>query len=135
MLLKRTLGLVRRGRDDVPISEGSVVPSTSPRSGSACMHPYIPIGDAVGSSFFEYVPSITNRAASEVGLNESMEVTPIPRSSSSPSILHNPLQPAWKTELQRKQLATSASSRFPMSSLPGFHRWKHCLKLLRNQKW
>ena len=31
-------------------------------------------------------------AASEVGLNESMEVTPIPRSSSSPSILHNPLQ-------------------------------------------
>ena len=29
---------------------------------------------------------------SDIGLSESMEVTPIPSSSSSPSILHNPLQ-------------------------------------------
>ena len=44
---------------DVPISEGSVVPSTFPRSESqhACIH--IPVGDAVGSSSFEYVPSLT----------------------------------------------------------------------------
>ena len=35
---------------DVPISEGSVVPSTSPRSGSVRPRPYIPVGDAVGSS-------------------------------------------------------------------------------------
>ena len=31
---------------EVPISEGSVVPSTSPRSGSVRTHPYIPVGDA-----------------------------------------------------------------------------------------
>ena len=75
---------------DVPISEDSMVPSTSPRSGSVRTHPYNPAGDAIGSSSFEYVPSVVNRAASDGGLNESMEVTPIPRSISSPSILNNP---------------------------------------------
>ena len=46
----------------------------------------------MGSSSFEYVPSVVNRAASDVGLSESMNVTPIPRSSSSPSTLRNPPQ-------------------------------------------
>ena len=77
---------------EVPVSEGSVVPSTSPRSGSVRVHPYIPVGDTGGSSSFEYVPSNTNRAASEIGLNESMEVTPVTRPSSSPSLLRNPRQ-------------------------------------------
>ena len=86
------LRILNRDPADVPISEGSLIPSGSPRSGSVRAHPYTPVGDAVGSSLFEFVPSITNRAANEVGVNESMEVTPIPRPSSSPSILHNPLQ-------------------------------------------
>ena len=44
-----------------------------------------------GSSSFEFVPSLDNRATSANGFNESI-VTPIPRSSSSPSILKNPPQ-------------------------------------------
>ena len=64
------------------------------RSGSARMHPYNPVGEAMRSSSFEYVPSVVNRAASESGVNESMEVTPMPRSFSAPSILNNPLHPA-----------------------------------------
>ena len=86
------LRILSRDPADVPISEGSLIPSGSPRSGSIRAHPYTPIGDAVGGSSFEFVPSVTNRAASEVGVNESMETTPIPRSTFSPSILHNPLQ-------------------------------------------
>ena len=84
--------MLHRDPADVPISEGSLIPSASPRSGSVRVHPYTSVGDAVGSSSFEFVPSVTNRVASEVGWSESMEVTPIPRSTSSPSILHNPLQ-------------------------------------------
>ena len=86
---------------DVPISEGSLIPIASPRSGSVRMHPYTPLGEAVGNSSFEFVPSVTNRAASEVGLNESMEVTPIPRSSFSPSILHNLQQRETERENQK----------------------------------
>ena len=77
---------------EVTISEGSMVASTSPRSGSIRAHPYNPVSDAMGSSSCEYVPSVVNRAASDVGFNESIEVTPIPRSISSPSILRNPSQ-------------------------------------------
>ena len=86
------LRLLNQDPADVPIPEGSVIPSGSPRSGSMRAHPYTPVGDAVGSSSFEFVPSVVNRAASEGGGNESMETTPIPRSSSSPSIVHQPLQ-------------------------------------------
>ena len=39
-----------------------------------------------------FLPSVVNRATSENGLSESIDVTPIPRSSSSPSILRNPPQ-------------------------------------------
>ena len=86
------LRILNRDPADVPTSEGSLMPGGSPRSGSVRAHPYTPVGDAVGSSSFEFVPSVTDRAASEVEVNQSMEVTPIPRSNSSPSILHNPLQ-------------------------------------------
>ena len=41
----------------------------------------------MGSSSFEFVPSVVNRAASEGGVNESMETTPIPRSSFFPIYL------------------------------------------------
>ena len=77
------LRILNQDPADVPISEGSLIPSGSPRSGSVRAHPYTPVGEAVGSSSFEFVPLVTNRTASEVGVNESMEVTPIPRSSSS----------------------------------------------------
>ena len=77
---------------DVPIPEGSLVPCSSPISGQNRAHPYTPVGNVVGSSSFEFVPSAVDRAASERGLSESMETIPILRSSSSPSILHNPTQ-------------------------------------------
>ena len=68
------------------------MPSGSPISGQGRAHPYTPVGNAVGSSSFEYVPSTVNRAASEIGPNKSMETIPIMRSNSSPSTLHNPTQ-------------------------------------------
>ena len=76
----------------IPIPEGSLVPCSSPISGQNKAHPYTPVGNAVGSSSFEVVPSVVDRAASERGLSESMETIPILRSSSSPSILHHPSQ-------------------------------------------
>ena len=77
---------------DVPISEGSLVPCSCPISGQNRAHPYTPIGNAIGGSSFEFVPSVVDQAASERGLSESIETIPILRSSSSPSILHNPTQ-------------------------------------------
>ena len=38
---------------EVPISEGSLVPASTPTSGPHRAHPYTPVGDAVGSSSFE----------------------------------------------------------------------------------
>ena len=69
-----------------------MVPCSSPISGQNRAHPYTRVGNAVGSSSFEVVPSVVDRAASERGLSESMETIPILRSSSSPSILHGPSQ-------------------------------------------
>ena len=77
---------------EVPISEGSLVPAISPVSGVNRAHPYTPVGNAIGSSSFEMIPSATDRAASERGLSESMETVPILRSSFSPSIIQNPSQ-------------------------------------------
>ena len=74
---------------DVPIPEGSLLPADSPASGQHRAHPYTPVGNTVGSSSFEVVPSVVGRAASERGLSESMETIPIPRSSSSQSIIQN----------------------------------------------
>ena len=87
---------------DVPISEGSLVPATSPTSGRHRTHPYIPVGDAVGSSSFEVVPSVVDRAASERGLDESMETVPILRSISSPSIIQNPSQVGFSFSSPKK---------------------------------
>ena len=84
------LRTLARDPADVPISEDSIVPATSPASGAQRAHPYIPVGEAMGSSSFEMLPSATDRAASDRGLNESVETIPILRSNSSPSIIQNP---------------------------------------------
>ena len=96
---------------EVPISEGSLVPATSPVSGRNRAHPYTPVGNAVGSSSFEMVPSAVDRAASERGLSESMETVPILRSSSSPSIIQNPSQ-----VMSPNLVAGSASNATPSGS-------------------
>ena len=83
----RTLG---RDRAEVPISEGSLAPANSPASGTQRAHPYTPVGAAIGSSSFELLPSARDRAASDRGLDESMEAVPILRSNSSPSIIQDP---------------------------------------------
>ena len=75
---------------EIPISEGSLAPANSPASGVPRSHPYTPVGAAVGSSSFEMVPAATDRAASDRGLNDSVETVPILRSNSSPSIIQNP---------------------------------------------
>ena len=96
---------------EVPISEGSILPPTSPVSGSNRSHPYTPVGNAVGGSSFEIVPSAVDRAASEMGLNDSMETVPILRSNSSPSIIQNPSQ-----AMCPNLLAGSASNVAPSGS-------------------
>ena len=50
---------------EVPISEGSLVPASTPTSGIQRVHPYTPVGDAVGSSSFEMVPPVRARAVPE----------------------------------------------------------------------
>ena len=77
---------------EVPISEGSLVPASTPTSGIQRAYPYTPVGDAVGSSSFEMVPPVRARAASERGLDDSMETVPITRANSSPSIIQVPTQ-------------------------------------------
>ena len=86
------LRTLARDPAEVPISEGSLVPASSPTSGITRAHPYTPVGGAVGSSSFEVVPSVRDRAASDRGLNESMETVPIVRANSSPSIIQDPSQ-------------------------------------------
>ena len=104
----RTLG---RDPADVPISEGSLVPANSPSSGMQRAHPYTPVGAAIGSSSFELLPSARDRAASDRGLNESMETVPILRSNSSPSIIQDPSQ-----VMSPNLVAGSASSAAPVGS-------------------
>ena len=77
---------------EVPISEGSLVPASTPTSGPQRAHPYTPVGDAVGSSSFEMVPPVRARAASDRGFDESIETIPIARANSSPSIIQVPTQ-------------------------------------------
>ena len=104
----RTLG---RDPAEVPISEGSLAPANSPASGLQRAHPYTPVGAAVGSSSFEVVPSARDRAASDRGLNESMETVPMVRANSSPSIIQDPSQVT-----SPNLVAGSASSATPMGS-------------------
>ena len=54
------LRALQNNPEDVPVREASVATSNSPRSGPVRAHPYIPVGDAMGSSSFEYVPSLVN---------------------------------------------------------------------------
>ena len=75
---------------EIPISEGSLVPVSTPTSGPPRAHPYTPVGNAMGSSSFEMVPSARARAASDRGYDESTETIPIVRASSSPSIIQVP---------------------------------------------
>ena len=77
---------------ETPISEGSLVPVSTPTSGPPRAHPYTPVGNAMGSSSFEMVPSARARAASDRGYDESTETIPIVRASSSPSIIQVPTQ-------------------------------------------
>ena len=77
---------------EVPISEGSLIPASTPTSGPQRAHPYTPVGDAVGSSSFEMVPPVRARAASDRGFDDSTETIPIARASSSPSIIQVPTQ-------------------------------------------
>ena len=75
---------------EVPISEGSLIPASTPTSGPQRAHPYTPVGDAVGSSSFEMVPPVRARAASDRGFDDSTETIPIARASSSPSTIQAP---------------------------------------------
>ena len=56
--------MLNRDPADVPIPERSLVPCSSPISGQNSAHPYTPVGNAVGSSSFEFVPPAVDRAAS-----------------------------------------------------------------------
>ena len=96
---------------EIPISEGSIVPASTPRSVPQRAHPYTPIGDAVGSSSFEMVPSARTRAASDRGFDDSVETVPIPRANSSPSIIQDPTQ-----VMSPNLVAGSASSANPVGS-------------------
>ena len=96
---------------EVPISEGSLVPVSTPTSGPQRAHPYTPVGDAVGSSSFEMVPPVRARAASDRGYDDSTETIPIVRANSSPSIIQVPTQ-----VMSPNLVAGSASSAQPMGS-------------------
>ena len=96
---------------EVPISEGSIVPPSTPTSGPQRAHPYTPVGDAVGSSSFEMVPPVRARAASDRGFDDSAETIPIARASSSPSIIQVPTQ-----VMSPNLVAGSASNVNPVGS-------------------
>ena len=96
---------------EVPISEGSLVPASTPTSGPQRAHPYTPVGDAVGSSSFEMVPPVRARAASDRGFDDSADTIPIARANSSPSIIQVPTQ-----VMSPNLVAGSASSAHPVGS-------------------
>ena len=96
---------------EVPISERSLVPASTPTSGVQRAHPYTPVGNAVGSSSFEMVPPVRARAASDRGLDDSVETVPITRANSSPSIIQVPTQ-----VMSPNLVAGSASNTNPVGS-------------------
>ena len=106
-----SLRTLARDPVEVPISEGSLVPANSPASGVHRAHPHTPVSVVMGSSSFEVIPSATDRAASDRGLNESVETVPILRSNSSPSIIQNPSQ-----VMSPNLVAGSASNATPSGS-------------------
>ena len=86
------LRALQQESQDAPVSEDSIPSFASPRSGPVRVHPYRPVQDTMEGSSFELVPSMVTQAPCASGTDESLDVTPIPRSSSSPSILSEPLQ-------------------------------------------
>ena len=78
---------------DIPTGSSSALSSTSPARGSASSqaHPYT-VGEALDESSFEMVPSSATRATTTPVQEDSMHITPIRRSSSSPIIQHEPKQ-------------------------------------------
>ena len=66
---------------EIPLSESSL--PSSPRSGPRKARPYGLVEDAVEGSSFEFVPSLATQAPCASGIDESFDVTPIPRSKSS----------------------------------------------------
>ena len=70
-----------------------------------------PVGNAVGSSSFEMVPPARARAASDRGLDDSVETVPIIRANSSPSIIQVPTQ-----VMSPNLVAGSASNTNPVGS-------------------
>ena len=76
------LRALQQESQDAPVSEDSIPSSASPRSGPVRVHPYRPVGDTMEASSFELV----TQAPCVSGIDESLNVSPIPRSSSSPSI-------------------------------------------------
>ena len=109
------LRALRGDLEEIPVSESSAVSSASLRSGIVRAHPNHPIGGAMESSCFEVVPSSANRATSATGLDESIGLTPIARSSSSPSILNNPIR-----VMSPNMVAESASSASQLIRDPDF---------------
>ena len=71
---------------EVPVSVSSAASAASPRSGSSLAHPYNLVGEAVEGSSYELAPSTATRAASISERDESMDMTPIRGSDSSPVI-------------------------------------------------
>ena len=52
------LRALRGEPEDIPVSESSVAFTAPPRSGSAKVHPYNPVSEAIEGSSFEYVPEL-----------------------------------------------------------------------------
>ena len=103
---------------EVPISEGSLVPASTPTSGPQRAHPYTPVGDAVGSSSFEMAPPVRARAASDRGFDDSADTIPIARANSSPSIIQVPTQFLVVSCATGSATTGSTSSQFGPCSFP-----------------
>ena len=91
MPIRPQLRVLQQESQDAPSSEDSIPSSASPRSGLVRARPYRPIDELVEGSSFELVPSPVVQAPCASGTDESLNLTPIPRSSSSPSILSKPI--------------------------------------------
>ena len=83
------LRTLQQESQEIPLSEGSL-PSSSLRRWPRRAHPYGSVEEAVEGSSFELVPSLATQAPCASGIGESLDVTPIPRSNSSP-ILSKPI--------------------------------------------
>ena len=102
------LRALRQESNEPMQSEGSNSSAASPRSWPIRVHPYRPVDGSMERSSFELVPSSIIQAPCASGMEDSLNVTPIPRASSSPSLYPIPIQ------VMNSNLATgSASSATP----------------------